>query len=115
MRRSLFSLLLIAVVAGAALWWWFSRGSPNVDLALANVRIGYQLESLPLVDLGIADCWRKRPDTGEMVCHYTGARRTYAIRFRAGNVVEIVHDRRLGGPNHPTFDNPVDLVLLPER
>lgn len=107
--------LLFAVIAAVARWWWFSRGSADVDAVLANVKPGDPIESVPLVNLGIADCWRKRPDTGEMVCHYEGAQRTYAIRFRAGNVTEVAYDRRLGGPTLPPFSHRVDLVLAPER
>jgi hypothetical protein len=109
-------VLVIAAVIGVASWrWWFSRRSIDVDVAMANVRVGDPLESVPLLELGIEDCWRKTPDTGEMVCHYQGAEHAYAIRFRATYVVEVAHDRRLGGPNLPPFNSPVDLVLLPER
>ena len=84
-----------------------------MDAVIAALQPGDPL-GVVLVPLGIGDCWHKRPDTGEMVCHYAGVRHSYAVRIRHSAIVEVARDQRLGGKGMPPFNHPVDVVFAPE-
>ena len=96
-----FALVLLAAIISVIAWWLLS---PSVEPTLA----GAEAIKDAVVGLPAENCWRKLPETTEMVCNYTDGDRIYSVRFESGNITEVVRDSWLGGANKPPFNHLVE-------
>ena len=100
----LFAILLVIAVAAGVSWWCLPppvRGEIPMDL-------GSEVLKDTIVGLPSENCWRKEPQTEEMVCNYKDDYRIYSVRFVSGSITEVVRDAKLGGPDKPPFTHLVD-------
>ena len=97
-----FSAAMAAIIVAGGAWWALSPAvsQPPTAGSLDDFLSGLQAE----------DCWRKHPETDEMVCNYIDASTsvTYSVRFNLGNVNEVVRGSKLGGADKPPFNHRVE-------